>query len=220
MVVKQIPPINTQGAERKRSRQPHVPPCQRFSQVMVSKKPDKRDKKKPSIFDIAQKKQETDHAPQHGTIQKLLENTSSEEILSTLSLSELTPEMTHLVEKMANFVLIESQNGIRTTTVILNMEGSSLDGTHLIMDHYDTAPHSFNLELSGSPENIDLFSAQLAMLKSALETNPKLQGMVVHEISLTLNEYSFKNQKEKESALSKGKEARIPSGKKSLPKLN
>lgn len=201
MEIKKSHFINTQSTERKKEER--TPPKRSFHEAMVSRRLPKQDQRKPSVFDMAskkekkekkevssQRKQETDHAPQHGEVQGTLTTIVTGEALSTTPISELTPEMTDLMEKMANFILVESQNGITTTTVFVEMKGSVLDGAQIIMNHYDTAPHSFNLQLSGSPESLELFTAHLASLQSSLETHQALQGFHVHILPPTLTEKS------------------------------
>lgn len=224
---------NTQNTERKKEE--CIPPKRNFHEAMVSRKLPRQNQKKPSVFDMAskkekkeapsQRKKEAGHTPQHGEAQEILSTTVTAATLSKASISELTPEVANLMEKMANFILVESQNGITTTTVIVEMEGSVLDGAQIIMDHYDTAPHSFNLQLSGSPEGIDLFTAHLTTLQSSLETHQALQGFHVHILPPTLNEKSdlyLRGKEKKERIERKEKRAGGPSEKsftKTAPKL-
>ena len=64
------------------------------------------------------KKKEADHAPYHVEgVQEGMAPLEVGESLSVSSITELSPEMAILVEKMANFIQVESQNGISTTTV-------------------------------------------------------------------------------------------------------
>ncbi|QVL58041.1 MAG: hypothetical protein KFB93_02880 [Simkaniaceae bacterium] len=198
MEIKKTPHINTQNAERKK--QEKTPPKRSFHEVMVSRDLPRQVQRRQSVFDMAskkekqgrpsQRKKEVDHAPQHGIAQGLLTSSVSGETLSVGSASELSAEMSLLVEKMANFIQVESQNGITTTTVMVEMEGSILDGSQIVINHYDTAPHSFNLQLSGSPEGIDLFAANLASLQTSLQTHQALQGLQVHILPPTLSEKS------------------------------
>ncbi|MEM8727685.1 MAG: hypothetical protein AAGE99_03135 [Chlamydiota bacterium] len=121
------------------------------------------------------------------------------------------------MEKMANFIVAESRNGITTTTVILEAKGSILNGTQIIMDHYDTAPHSFNLQLTGNPESIDLFTAHLAALQSSLETHRALQGFHIHILPPMLNGKSdlhLRGKEKKERIEGKEKGTRVASKKK------
>ncbi|MDN3508561.1 MAG: hypothetical protein P0S93_00770 [Candidatus Neptunochlamydia sp.] len=201
MEIKKSHFINTQSTDRKKEER--TPPKRSFHEAMISRKIPRQDQKKPSLFDVtskkekeekkevsSQRKEEANHVPQHGEVQEILTTIVAGETLSTTSISELTPEMTDLMEKMKDFILVESQNGKTTTTVVIEMKGSVLDGAQIIMDHYDTAPHSFNLQLSGSPESLDLFTAHLATLQSSLETHQALQGFHVHILPPTLNEKS------------------------------
>ncbi|MDJ0651634.1 MAG: hypothetical protein QNJ27_01285 [Simkaniaceae bacterium] len=201
--------INTQNTEKKKEEQ--TASKRRFHEAMVSHKFLKQDQRKLSVFDIAskkekkekkedssQRKQELSHVAQHGKIQEISTTIATEETLSTTLTSALTPEMTDLLEKMANFILVESQNGITTTTVFIQMKGSAFDGAQIIVDHYDTAPHSFNLQLLGSSECLNLFTTHLATLQNSLKTHQALQGFQVHILPPRLNENRTCTQEEKD----------------------
>jgi len=73
---------------------------------------------------------------------------------------------------------------------MVEMEGSALHGSEIVIDHYDTAPHSFNLQLSGTPEATDLFATNLASLQFSLQAHPVLQGFQVNVLPPTLGEKS------------------------------
>ena len=66
---------------------------------------------------------------------------------------------------MVDTLTHESTNGISRTTVTLEMQG----GIEIQIDHYDTHPHSFNIELAGSPAAVLAMSAHLPSLLSNLE---------------------------------------------------
>lgn len=225
MEIKKSHFINTQNTERKKEER--TPPKRSFHEAMVSRKLPRQDQRRPSVFDMAskkekkesssQRKKEVDPAPQHGEVQGTLTTIVTGETLTTTSISELTPEMAHLMEKMANFIHVESQNGVTTTSVIVVMEGSVLNGAQIILDHYDTAPHSFNLQLSGSPEGIDLFAANLATLQSSLQTHQALQGFQIQILPPILNEKSdlhLRAKEKKERVEGKEKGTRVASKKK------
>lgn len=217
MEIKKTPPINTQNSERKK--QERTPPKRSFHEAMASRPLPRQVQRRQSVFDMAskkekqggasQRKKEVDHAPHHGETQGLLSPLVAGDTLSVSSASDLSPEMVLLMEKMANFIQVESQNGITTTTVMVEMEGSVLDGSQIMINHYDTAPHSFNLKLSGSPEGVDLFAANLASLQASLQTHQALQGFQVHILPPTLTEKSDlhirgREKKERVNGMEKG----------------
>ncbi len=199
MEIKKTPPINKQNAERKNEEK--IPPRRNFHEVMGARKVPRQPEKRRSVFDLASKKDENpegskkknkvDHPIQHGEgVQEGIAPLEVGESLSVNSVHELSPEMATLVEKMANYIMVECQNGVSTTTVIVEMEGSALDGSEIVIDHYDTAPHSFNLQLSGSPEATDLFTTNLAFLQLSLQSHQVLQGFQVNVLPPILGEKS------------------------------
>ena len=225
MEIKKTLPINAQNTERKKQEQ--TPLKRDFHEVMASRQLPKQVQRKQSVFDMASKKEkqngsslqkkEVDHASQHGEVQGLLTPLVTGETLSVSSVLDLSPEMTLLVEKMANFILVESQNGVTTTTVIVEMEGSVLDGAQIVLDHYDTAPHSFNLQLSGNPEGLNLFTANLAALQASLQNHQALQGFQIHILPPTLSEKSdlhLRGKEKKGRVDGKEKGARVTTKKK------
>ena len=88
---------------------------------------------------------------------------------------------------------------------------SVLDGSQIVIDHYDTAPQSFNLQLSGSPEAADLLSTNLASLQASLQTHQTLQGFQVHILPPALSE--------KSDLYSRGRERKGKLGSKDKPSL-
>lgn len=134
--------------------------------------------RKKNVFELSSEKEKKNHretkeeptnpqAPVQGTLDGLQEMPAIE--VSTFS-TDLSVQMQDLVEKMADHVLIESHNGISTTTVTIEMENplSLFNGCEIIIEHYDTAPHSFNLQLTGSMQAVDEFILALPTLQAQL----------------------------------------------------
>jgi len=159
-------------------------PTRSFRDVMAARLTPPLPTRQRNVFDLAskdtkkpkpqEKKKESDNA--HPVQVQVQEKESVQpgqtEVLSSLEeVGSLSLEMQALVDKMADFVQVESQNGISTTTISVGMEdGMSLfNGSEIQIDHYDTAPHSFNIQLSGTPEAIEIFAQQLGNLQAALQ---------------------------------------------------
>ena len=227
MKIKKAPLVNAQNADEKKEKP--IPPKQSFHDLKVSKKPQKKIEKKDSFFEVVSKeekqntsfdrKKETSGAPQCVEVQVPFAPIISGETPISASRLELTPEMTQFMEKVANFILVESQNGVTRTTVLVELEGSVLDGSQITLDHYDTAPHSFNVQLSGSPESIELFTTHLSALQNSIETHQTLQGFQIHILPPTLNENPDLYLREKKKKSERKKESKIVATKKSLSNL-
>jgi len=63
--------------------------------------------------------------------------------------------------------MVQVDKGVTTTTMDINMPNSVFNGAQVILDQYSTAPHSYNVQLIGSPEAVKAFSENLDGLKSA-----------------------------------------------------
>lgn len=88
---------------------------------------------------------------------------------STPEYSKLSPEVYELFEKMGGVMTIKQDEGITTTTMKIAMPNSVFDGSEIILEKYDTAPHSYNLQLVGSPEAVKRFSDNLPKLNTAFK---------------------------------------------------
>ncbi len=228
MEIKKDPPVvNNQTSARKKEER--VPPKRNFHELMATRKRRREPEKRRTIFDVASKdkeksgpplrKKREDHTPHYGEgIQEGMASLEVGESFSVSSMTKLSPEMAVLVEKMANFILIASQNGVSTTTVMVEMDGSVLDGSQVVIDRYDTAPPSFNLQLSGSPEAADLLSANLASLQDSLQTNPILQNFQVHVLPPVLSEKSdlFSQGRERKRKLGNKDKSSLDEGEKKI----
>lgn len=81
----------------------------------------------------------------------------------------LKPEIFELFERMVGLMTIQQSKGVSTTTVTLNMPGSVFNGCQIVLEHYQTAPNSFNLQLQGSPRAVEIFNDNMADLTSAFQ---------------------------------------------------
>lgn len=138
-----------------------------------------------SIFDIhrekerPKEKERLKEAHPHGHGDQKVENQHVSRDASVSSIHELSAEMTELLQKMADYVTLESKKGISTIELTVNLANSPFQGTGIRVDHYDTAPHSFNIELSHSQESVvNEFTLQLPTLLKALQT--RLENFQIH----------------------------------------
>lgn len=85
----------------------------------------------------------------------------------------LPAQVYELFERMVGVMSIEQHNGVSTTTVTINMKDSVFDGAKIILNHYDTAPNSFNLTIAAGPTGQKLISDNITGLEFALQqSNP------------------------------------------------
>ena len=175
-------PTSQEPNKNEQQKDSKTPPKRSFKEFMATRNLPSFSHRRNTVYDLAaknqhnshskHKKKESDNAP-HGAQQGHMEAQQNqlETLSSIIRVKGLSMEMNALIDKMADFIQTESQNGISTTTVSIDMkEGMSLfHGSELRIDHYDTAPHSFNIQLSGNPEAIDAFQQHLASLQTALQ---------------------------------------------------
>lgn len=93
--------------------------------------------------------------------------------------SKLSPEIYEMFEKMVGTIIIQNHSGITSTTVTLNMPHSVFDGAQIIFDRYSTAPNSFNVQLIGTSQAVNIFTANMADLAAAFK-----QGEHAFEVNL------------------------------------
>ena len=65
----------------------------------------------------------------------------------------------------------ECKNGIATTTLTItsNDPNSIFSSSDIILEHYDTAPHCFNIQFSGSLDAVNVFNAHLQSFQTHLD---------------------------------------------------
>ncbi len=71
----------------------------------------------------------------------------------------LPPEVFEIFERMVGVMVVEKGRDLTKTTVTVNLKDSIFNGCEIVVDHYASAPNSFNIQLKGSPEAIALFNA-------------------------------------------------------------
>ena len=169
------------------------PPKTPFRDFLSKRTPPKKPSRE-NIFELVKKN--ASKQPEGIALPPLsLQTSSSAEQLEASSL--LSVHMQELFEKMVDFIQLESEKGISTTTVMIEMEDSPFNGSEITIKHYDTAPHSFTIQLSGSSEAIADFHLNLPALLEALQV--RLETFQINLLPPYLNE--FKTQ----SGVKKGK---------------
>ncbi len=157
-------------------------PKRSFREVMATRQVPHFPNRHTNIFDIAAKGNKKNKPQEQrknldptcpGQVQeKHTPHEAQTELLSPLSeVKGLSLEMRALLDKMADYVQLESHNGVSTTTVSVEMkEGlSCFNGSEIRIEHYDTAPHAFNIQLTGNTEAVEIFAQHLASLQVALQ---------------------------------------------------
>ena len=91
------------------------------------------------------------------------------ETQTTPSYTRLAPEVHELFEKMGGVMVVQLDKGITTTTMNINMPNSVFNGAQVILDQYSSAPHSYNLQLIGSPEAVKLFTSNMTQLENSFK---------------------------------------------------
>lgn len=91
------------------------------------------------------------------------------ETQATPSYTRLTPEVHELFEKMGGVMVVQLDKGVTTTTMNINMPNSIFNGAQVILDQYSSAPHSYNLQLIGSPEAVKLFTSNMTQLENSFK---------------------------------------------------
>lgn len=190
MQIKTISDLNAQAKTPEKNEKKIGKP---FKEVLRHKEKEKHPEKKKSIFDF-----ETDRMDVKIDVKESALLSLSEKSSEAIEVAKLSLETIDLIEAMANYIKIESNNGISTTTVEIKMEDSVFNGTELMIHHYDTHPHAFNIQLMGNPEAVEILASQLASLQLALQSHEPLSHFEIHLLTPIL--------KEKEPLYLRGKE--------------
>lgn len=96
-------------------------------------------------------------------------------IEAPLSLLLLSPAMQELATSLDNWIVLEQNKGVSTIEIQLEGKGKGeentfLEGTTVRIEHYDTHPHSFNIQLFNQAPSIVLdLTTQLPTLLQALQ---------------------------------------------------
>ena len=105
---------------------------------------------------------------------------SADEVVELTDIRQFVPiqieELTSTLE-VHMITLVENGDDTHLSTTYVK-ENSIFNGLEINLDHFSTAPHSFNLNLYGSPEAAELLTENLPLLMAKLEK--KLPQMQFH----------------------------------------
>ncbi|HPE85107.1 MAG TPA: hypothetical protein PLO43_02900 [Chlamydiales bacterium] len=82
----------------------------------------------------------------------------------------LPPAVFELFDRMVSYITIaHSKTGEMTATVHIDLKGSVFNGAKLELKRVPTAPNTFNIQLQGTPEAVQLFNANAQDLAAAFQ---------------------------------------------------
>ena len=74
-----------------------------------------------------------------------------------------------LYQKMVGMMTVQKNSLKSVTTITLNMPNSVFNKSQLVLEQYSTAPHSFNVQLFGSPQAIERFAKNMQGLNQSIK---------------------------------------------------
>jgi hypothetical protein len=89
---------------------------------------------------------------------------------SVASFTQLPPQILEMFEKLVGVMTVLQYQGVSTTSITLNMPNTMLDGTTIDIEHYDTAPHAFNIQIYATPQAQEYISQNVQTLQTQLRT--------------------------------------------------
>lgn len=189
-----------------------------FSSFSAPKKKTCSNKK--NIFDIIKKDHDQD------SIENLKLTTSSSQTLAFENKGALTEKMSTLssqliqakeaLSQVIDSIYSECKNGVSTTTITIKSDDPASIFTHsdILIEHYDTAPQSFNVQLSGSLQAVNAFNTHLQALQMHLDQ--RLPSVQIQLLTPILKETQKAKSTERGQNVRKKK---MGTEKKLLPKL-
>ena len=85
--------------------------------------------------------------------------------------AQFSPQIFELFQKLVGMMTVMQFQGKTTTSIILHLPSSPLDGAHVDIEHFDTAPHAFNITLYASVEGQKLLDPQVQNLEQQLRAS-------------------------------------------------
>lgn len=196
----------TKPIEQNHNHPPKVP-TRSFPTTYSREKPAPQRSKKTNVYKLSAENKKKPSQKKHETEGFAAMQTAfsaNDSMIHTGSLasvkSVMSPQMSELFDKLMSQIQIEKNNGISTTTVKIQSEisGSIFDNCEFTLDHYDTAPNSFNLQLLGNQNAVTEFNLNLANLQANLQNAlPTVSIQVLSPILQKTSRASFKD-KEKD----------------------
>ena len=82
----------------------------------------------------------------------------------------LSPAVFELFDKMVSYITIEhSKAGGTTALVQIDMKGSVFNGAQLKLTRLPSSPNTFNIDLEGTPDAVNLYNANMTDLAAAFQ---------------------------------------------------
>ncbi|MBM3196112.1 MAG: hypothetical protein FJZ62_05135 [Chlamydiae bacterium] len=103
--------------------------------------------------------------------QPSIEPATSSPLTASAPYTQFTPQLFELFQKLVGMMTVMQFQGKTTTSIILHMPQSALDGAHIDIEHYDTAPHAFNISLYTTPEGQKMLDPQMQVLEQQLKNS-------------------------------------------------
>ncbi len=172
-----------------------------------------------NIFDIIKE----DHAKDSLQNQKLAALQTSPPIEHDKVLTEGTANLrSQLIQakevlcQVIDSIHSECKNGIATITLTItsNDPDSIFSSSDIILEHYDTAPHCFNIQFSGSLDAVNVFNTHLQSFQTHLDQ--RLAGIQVQLLTPILKKTGNAKSVERRKNVQKKK---MGNQKKNLSKL-
>lgn len=114
--------------------------------------------------------EEQEIAPIEGiAAQPVLQSVESNPDVEMPTYSKLSPEVFDVFQRMVGLLTIQKYSGISTTTIEINNPESMFNSGKLVLEHYDTAPHAFNVEFQGSESQVNTFNENITDLLAAIQ---------------------------------------------------
>jgi hypothetical protein len=101
----------------------------------------------------------------------MIETSSTSPLTTTPPYAQFPPQVFELFQKLVGMMTVMQFQGKTTTSIVLNMPNSGLDGAHIDIEHYDTAPHAFNISFFSSPEGQKILDENITTLEQQLRSN-------------------------------------------------
>jgi len=157
--------------------QPHEgdPPLVSIHHKKVPNHVSKKEKKEkevpvlPSPSLIPSKQPQED--PQPLQVPAAIATSSNSPLATTPPYAQFPPQVFELFQKLVGMMTVMQFQGKTTTSIVLHVPNSGLDGAHIDIEHYDTAPHAFNISFFSSPEGQKILDANIATLEQQLRSN-------------------------------------------------
>lgn len=160
-------------------------PTRPFKEFYDEAHPPLPQKKIANIFSLAQNEPDTEEktkeekiveAPLPPELKPLVPDSSKAPEVHQISGVSTKAEVFAICQTMITKITEIVDRGITTTTVTLGESANRFKGCQIIIEQYDTHPHSFNIDLVGDPQSVSEFEKNLFFLQATLEKQfPKFE---------------------------------------------